>query len=251
MSIPSSILFTFHDSSKLYSVSARWLASIEVWEGNRVLDSEHVTAIRTTTAKAKDIQGPFAVVEYKEEGTEKPMRRLIDGQHRQAILREYFATESAEDFPVLVRRYWIADHDAAVHLFEQINRVKSIEYKTSPVARLHTFVDALRKEFVSESKKATSVVLIRNGCNRPYLSIENLSAAIKHYKLHERTDITCTDMIERAHKMNGFYAADPTRIPGRFTHPMLERATELGFYLGLDPTCTWLAGFCLLKSDGC
>ncbi len=245
MSVPSQILFTFHDGSKMYSVSARWLSSIEVWEGNRVLDPDHVTAIRTTTAKAEDIQGPFAVVEYKEDGTEKPIRRLIDGQHRQTVLREHFVTEPAADFPVLVRRYWIADHDAAVRLFEQINRVKSIEYKTSPVARLHAFVDALRKEFVSEAKKATSVVLIRNGCNRPYLSIENLSAAIKHYKLHERADITSADMLERAHKMNSQYAADPTRIPGRFTHSMLERATELGFYLGLDPSCTWLAGLSL------
>ena len=39
----TSLLFTFADGSTLHQISARRLIAIPVWEGNRVLDEDHVT----------------------------------------------------------------------------------------------------------------------------------------------------------------------------------------------------------------
>jgi hypothetical protein len=63
---------------------------------------------------------------------------------------------------------------------------------------------------------------------------------IKTYGIHERTDLTPEDFIKHAESMNAFYAEDLHRINAQFTKHTLDRAVEYGFYLGLDPKCSWL-----------
>lgn len=238
-------LFTFTDGSLLYSVSARWFVSLPVWEANRVMDTAHVDALEAAIRTPAEIQGPFSVVTYPNEESGKEENRIIDGQHRQEVLRRYFdrTTGSASDFKVLCRRYRIANHDAAVAIFQQINHCKPMVYKGSPTERLHEIVTALRKNFVSERKGGAAAFLIREGCNRPCLNIEHLQTALKVYGIHERTDLTVQQIVEHAEKENAFYAADPRgRVPARVTENIWSRATEAGFYLGLDPHCGWLSG---------
>jgi hypothetical protein len=72
--------------------------------------------------------------------------------------------------------------------------------------------------------------------------VAHLETALKTYGIHERTDLTLPQIVTHAEKMNGFYAVDPrARVPARVTENIWNRATEAGFYLGLDPHCTWLA----------
>jgi hypothetical protein len=240
----TSLLFTFADGSTLHQISARRLIAIPVWEGNRTLDEEHVAELTRAIKNLQDIQGPFTVVEYPDDEG-RSQRKIIDGQHRREVLVRHFAsvsTEPAPDFPVLARLHKIADHAAAVSLFQAINNAKPMVYKGSPTERLHEFSEALRRHCVYDKGRTGLVALIRP-CStvRPFLSLEHLEEALKRYRIHERTDLTPQALVDHAMAMNEFYAADPAGIPGRFTQVSLTKAAELGFYLGLDPTCSWLA----------
>jgi hypothetical protein len=97
----------------------------------------------------------------------------------------------------------------------------------------------LKRHFIGERGK-TVVALIRSGCNRPFLNTEHLETALKLYSIHENTDIHINDIVKHAEEMNGFYSEDISRIPARFTQATLDKAIEYGFYLGLDPKCSWL-----------
>lgn len=242
-----SLLFTFTDGSTLYQISASQLITIPVWEGNRTLDEEHVEELIRSIKNPHDIQGPFTVVEYPDDEG-KSQLKIIDGQHRREVLVRYFAspppgTETpAPDFTVLVRLYKIADHAAAIALFQAINNAKPMIYKGSPTERLHEFSEALRRHCVFDKGRTGLVALIRP-CStmRPFLSIEHLEEALKRYRINERADLMPSGLVDHAMGMNEFYASDPAAIPGRFTQASLTKAAELGFYLGLDPTCSWLA----------
>lgn len=244
---PKTQLFTYADGSSLWQVSARWLATIPVWEGNRVMDEAHLADLTAAITNPQEIQGPFSVVEYvAEDGSRQ--RKIVDGQHRQAVLAHYFAAmaSAGDDHPVLVRRYTVPDHAAVVAIFQQINHAKPMEYRGSPTERLHDIVRAMTREFIGERAKGGLVALVRSGCNRPALSTEHLETALKAYKIHERADLTPAAVVEHARKMNGLYAEDPARIPiASITATILTKATEYGFYLGLDPKCAWLAGLCV------
>lgn len=214
------------------------------------MDIAHVTALEEAITTPTEIQGPFSVVTYMSEETGKEENRIIDGQHRQEVLRRHLervGPAPAGDFAVLCRRYRIPNHDAAIKIFQQINHCKPMVYKGSPTERLHEIVSALRKHFVVERKGGGAAFLIREGCNRPSLNVAHLESALKTYGIHERTTLTVQQIVDHAEEMNGFYAADPQgRVPARVTENIWNRAMEAGFYLGLDPHCTWLSG--LLKN---
>lgn len=242
----TSLLFTFTDGSTLHQISARRLIAIPVWEGNRVLDESHVVDLTRAIKNPQDIQGPFTVVEYPDDEG-KPQRKVIDGQHRREVLIRHFTpaqaeTEGFSDFTILVRLHKIADHAAAVSLFQAINNAKPMIYKGSPTERLHEFSEALRRHCVFDKGRTSIIALIRP-CStvRPFLSVEHLEEAMKRYRIHERVDLTPHALVDHAVGMNEFYASDPAAIPGRFTQVSLTKAAELGFYLGLDPSCAWLA----------
>jgi hypothetical protein len=236
----TSPLFTYADGSTLHNISAHtFVNSFPVWEANRTIDETHVSDLEASIKSPTEIQGLFSVISYRDEEN-KVQNRVIDGQHRQEVLRRYFnRNPAATDFGVLVRRYQIKNPTEAVPLFQQINNAKPMVYKGSATERLHEFVAALKKHFIGERGNGV-VAYIRPACNRPCLATETLEQALKTYGIHERTDLTVEQLIRHAGDMNGFYAEDFSRIGGKFTRTMIDRATEYGFYLGLDPKCSWL-----------
>lgn len=236
---PGSI-FTYTDGSALYAGSARRFVTYSVWEGNRVMDDAHVAALEAAIKNPQELQGPFSIVAYPDE-TSQTNRRIIDGQHRRAVLERYFnRNPDAPDFKVLARVYTLPSYEAILPLFQQINHAKPMVYKGSSTEQLHLIVAALRKAFVGETKGGTVVPLIRPNANRPFLNTEHLEAALKLNKIHERTDLTPTQIVAHAEAMNAFYAEDHGRIQGLPTAATVERAVLYGFYLGLDPRCSWL-----------
>lgn len=204
------------------------------------MDEAHVRDLESSIQSPREIQGPFSVISYSDEdGT--PQHRVIDGQHRQEVLRRYFdKTPDAADYDVLVRRYQIKDHETAIAIFQKINHAKPMVYKGSTIEHIHEIVAALRKNFVGFKPDGSSVALIRPSCNRPFLSTEALETALKNYDL---TRITVDSVVTHAEDMNAFYATNPACIPStKVTKNIMDRATEYGFYLGLDTKCTWLMG---------
>lgn len=241
--VTPALLFTFTDGSTLHSISARRLASFPTWEGNRVLDEAHVAALQASIQDPTEVQGPFTVIDYPSETVAGTFEhRILDGQHRAAVLKRHFeATPTAADFAVLVRRYTGKDHAAAIAIFQQINNAKPMLYKGSDTDRLHSITAAFQKAFIGARKSGEPLFLVRPTCNRPFLSMETLVAALRTYKIHERTDLSPADIVAHAESINSFYAEDPTgRIPVTVTRTMMDRAEEYGFFLGLDPKCAWL-----------
>lgn len=236
-------LFTYNDGSLLSPVSARFLITIPVWEANRVLDTDHVRVLESAIENPTYVQGPFTVIKYKDEATNKEEWRIIDGQHRQEVIRRYLSlTPPPDDFSVLCRRYNTTDHATAVKIFQAINNAKPMPYKGSPEERLNEIVTALRRFFISERSGTQLLAMIRLGCNRPCLNEEHLINAIKTHKIHERSDITVDTVIAHAEAMNAKWAAGPEVCGVKLTTTIWARAQEYGFYLGLDPKCGWLAG---------
>jgi hypothetical protein len=233
--------FTFTDGSSLIATSAHWFIKQTVWEANRTLDADHAADLERSITDPTTIQGPFTLVAYpNDEGITQ--LRIIDGQHRQEVLRRHFAANpTAPDFQILVRRYQIANYDEASTIFSQINHAKPIQYRGSDTERLHAIVSALKRAFLCERTNGKFIAMIRPGCNRPALSTEHLETAIKLYGINQRSDLTPEDVVAHATAYNAWIAAEPTnRIQSRVTQTILDRATEDGFYLGLDQRCPWL-----------
>jgi hypothetical protein len=235
--------FTFTDGSQLITAPASWFIQQPVWEANRTLDPDHALDLEKSIKDPTMIQGPFSIVSYKDEEG-KPVLRVIDGQHRQEVIRRYFAVSSTmSDFQVLVRRYQIEGYEEAARIFGEINHAKPIQYRGSDTERLHDIVTALKRRFIVERTGGSMVGMIRPSCNRPALSTEYLETAIKLYSIHTRADITPSDVVTFASDMNMWIAADPARrIQTRVTQGILDKAVEYKFFLGLDPKCQWLSG---------
>lgn len=235
--------FKYTDGSRLIESTAAWLVKQTVWEANRTLDAAHVADLEGAIRNKAEIQGPFTIVAYPDETTGAPILRIVDGQHRQEVLRRWLATDpTAADFPILVRRYQIASHDDAVRIFAQINHAKPMVYRGSVTERLHAIVTALKREFIADGPHGRLVSLVRPACNRPFLNTEHLEAALNLYGIHEREDLTPADVIAHAHHMNDWYAADHNRVGAKYTQGILDNAVRYRFYLGLDPKCQWLIG---------
>lgn len=237
----TSCLFDYSDGSKLYKMSAKsFVEHFPVWEANRTMDEAHVKDLEVSIRTPADIQGPFSVITYPDE-EKKPHNRVIDGQHRQEVLRRYFERETtAPDFEILVRRYKIDHITSAVNIFKIINHAKPMIYKGSTTERLHEFVSALKRHFIRDRAGAPMVALIRPNTVRPFLGSETLEQMLRLYKIHERDDLSVDQLIAHAEAMNAYYATNIPSINGRFTQATLDRAIEYNFYLGLDPKCSWL-----------
>jgi len=236
-------IFTYSDGSRLFRGSAKaFIVQFPVWEANRTMDDAHVKDLESSIRSVSDLQGPFSVICYTDEDRQI-QRRVIDGQHRQEVIRRSFVQNpDAADFEVLVRAYTITDHAAAIALFQTINHAKPMIYRGSTTERLHEIVTALKRRYIGYKADGSAVALIRPSCNRPFLSLEALEEALKTYKIHERPELTDEQILAHAEKMNAFYAEDVDRIGARCTKHTMDRATEYGFYLGLDPKCGWLLG---------
>lgn len=236
-------IFTYSDGSTLHRGPAKvFIERFPVWEANRTMDEAHVADLEASIRSVSDLQGPFSVIRYTDDDRQI-QRRVIDGQHRQEVMRRYFAKNpDAADFDVLVRVYPITDHAAAIAIFQTINHAKPMIYRGSTTERLHEIVTALKRRYIGYKADGSAVALIRPKCNRPFLSLEALEEAVKSYRIHEKPDLTDDQILAHAEKMNAFYAEDPGRIQTKCTKNTLDRATEYGFYLGLDPACTWLLG---------
>lgn len=239
----SETLFRYTDGSILRTASAQRLTEFPVWEANRVLDTEHVTALEAVIEHPDHIQGPFTVIRYKNDTTNTEEWRIIDGQHRQEVIRRHFRKNpSTPDFTVLCRVYSTTDHAGAVKIFQAINNAKPMVYRGSPEERLHDILVALKQFFVSNRSSTKVIPLIRPGANRPFLNETHLIEAIKAYGLHTRHDLSPQTVVDHAEAKNAEWCVSPALSNATYTQNMLDRATEYGFFLGLDPKCSWLAG---------
>ena len=216
-------------------MSARTLSQIPVWKGNRVIDSTHVDRIRE--GLKGDVQllnsNPFRLAFIKEDN-DVVTRYIIDGQHRVHVLKDYFKTSSATDFPVLVAGKGFKSEDEIIDYFKLINTTKSIPWKEDPVLCANTYVSAIMKQFNTDPK----FPLIRAGkTKRPFMSADKLREALiqKHVYDWKKGPVEFAEecISKNDEKTEGLKLKDTLT-------PMEHKALEYQFALAMDDSFSWI-----------
>jgi hypothetical protein len=100
---------TFHklyDGSVLRLMSAKELIRIPVWQGNRILDTEHVSEIqRAISTDIRKLDFGYRIVSYMDtdaSGRALKQYALIDGQHRAAYCDKLWIRSCAIQISLLL-----------------------------------------------------------------------------------------------------------------------------------------------------
>jgi hypothetical protein len=183
-------LYTFSDpSSTLKKINVRELLTIPVWRGNRYIDRVHAAQIQQDVATNPSSLDTtiFRVIKYREGATQQTF--LIDGQHRQHVLREEFTKAlshqsphqspnplEAFTFDVLVIEKEVEGESEAIEYFNTLNNVKP-QFETDPKLLANKYIQALEAAFNPPRNP-----LIRpegKTTRRPYLSSDRLRAVLE------------------------------------------------------------------------
>ena len=232
-------LFRFTDGSILKSLDAKELSSIDIWHSQRTLDTYHKQTIQKQVQNTiQSLDGSlYHIVRYPpdEEG-ETDICRIIDGQHRASILKDYFqeAGIHAKKFQVLVKEKICKTEEEAIHYFKILNNTKAIEWKEDPKLVAQKFMSALLSMFENEKTK----FFRSNKTKRPYVHIEKLQVIFVNRRIGIGMKITPEEFAQKA------LAWNETKIDHILTqasrNTLEDHAISLGFTLGLDDTFSWL-----------
>lgn len=172
------ILHTFSDNSILTKISVQKLIGIPVWRGNRYIDINHAIQIKKDIGDAitKLDTTIFRIIKYKDNSIEQ--HYLIDGQHRQYVLKKYFEENlCANTFDVLVIEKEVEEESDAIEYFNTLNNVKP-QFETDPKILANKYIIALEKWFNKDKKN----ILIRpegKTTRRPFLSSDKLRLVLE------------------------------------------------------------------------
>ena len=121
------MLHTFSDRSILKKIKAKELVGIQVWKGNRFIDAEHVNNIKLAIGdRIQNLDSTiFRVVTYKDPNNSNEQKYLVDGQHRQEVIKKYYNEFYLEafttNFDVLIHEKTVDSEAEAIEYFNAIN----------------------------------------------------------------------------------------------------------------------------------
>jgi hypothetical protein len=217
-------MFTSGDKSVWNEISASRLCSIPVWKGNRILDDQHVKRISDDLKSIESLNSDiFKVFIIQEDDGLK--RYLYDGQHRQAIIKNYFSSNyESKDFIVIVSEKLCLNESEAIELFKRSNATKSMQWKEDPMLVANNYVELLCREFNRDPKR----LLIRSGkTNKPYLSSDRIREVLvqRHVEIWKTTP---QEFVIRCREINDeqLTTIDSSSLSNK-------RAKELKFSLGV------------------
>jgi hypothetical protein len=238
----NSVLHTLNDGSIVQIMKASDLVKIGVWKGNRIIDSDHVKAIMTTVDKhVSSLDFGYRLVNYKimdGGGKSITITELVDGQHRHAVLCEYFKTNLfSEDFPVVVTIKHVESEDDIVEYFNMLNNVKPIIW-SDPTLIINKYIGALEKAF----NKSKSLMIRLGATHRPYLSADKLRDEFNKYKGLSGNKSDVSAFVERVNNWNNerVRTADLTVALGGKHSEFVGKAANVGFMLAVDPKLPWI-----------
>jgi hypothetical protein len=232
-------LYKFSDGSVLKLMGAKELSAIDIWHSQRTLDVTHKQTIQkqvNNTIQALD-GSLYHIVRYPpdEEG-EQDICRIIDGQHRASVLKDYFQAEddSTKNFQVLVKEKFCKTEEEAIVYFKVLNHTKAIEWKEDPKLVATRYMSALLSIFDNEKTRFFRA----SKTKRPFVHIEKLQAMFVNRRIGIGMKITPEEFAQKALSWN---EAKIDHILGQATKSSIEdHALALGFTLGLDEHCGWL-----------
>ena len=233
----------FHDGSVLRTMTARELVALPVWKGNRILDTEHVAAIKKKTTDVRRLDSGYRIVNCMEpnpSGVLVKQAYLIDGQHRAAILREHFLSTLCEpDFVVVVTEKDVASESEAIEYFNVLNTMKPQQWRTDPAILVNQYIAELERRFNSKRIK-----MIRQGSTcRPYLSVDRLREALRAAITELPQEATAIEEfgVRVVAKNQELVAAAPLMTLGtKSSSKFYERAAATGFALALSSELNWI-----------
>jgi len=229
-------IFNTSDGSVWFRMSARELANVPVWKGNRVIDMAHVLQIEESISSIQALDtSPFRIAQVFDD-EHKFQRFIIDGQHRAMVLRNYFsANPAAQDFSVIVAMCTFAREEEIIRCFRILNNTKAIQWKEDPVMVANVYIQALMQEFNRDRRRP----VLRSGRTvKPFLSIDKLRECIVAKHLPEWIK-TPEEFVEIARKRNSeMLVALRSRTQ---IDDSQARAILYNFGLGLDATFSWIS----------
>jgi len=241
------VLHTLSDGCKVRLMNVSELLTISVWKGNRIMDKDHVARIAEDVGTAVErLDTGYRIIHLTEEDSEgraTAARYLIDGQHRQAVIRGVFQTPGAapSDFRVMVFEKEVKDEMEAIAYFRTLNLTKAIEY-SDPVLIANKYVDELMKVF----NKSRVHPLIKSGTTRrPYLSVDKLREALVARSAFfsfrdDRIRLFATEAVIENDR--GVTEAEMALAFGSSacSKTIMESALKSRFVLALDPKLPWI-----------
>jgi len=239
------ILHTYNDGSRLIILSARTLIAIPIWKGNRIIDTNHIEAIRKSIGSViQTLDSGFRIICYKEEdadGNSITQQYIIDGQHRCSVLRDHFTMNLCEtDFTVTATEITVKSEADAIAYFNRINNVKPIQFKEDPKLVVNRYIEQICRSFPAPKKGSQLIRSVTT--RRPYLHIDQLRDALAaNYEMvtSQEPDEFAACVKEKNTRL--LRAMELALATGATTEQaMMERCIEMQFALAFDPKMKWV-----------
>lgn len=242
------ILYKSNDNHCLTLFSAKEFVNIPSWEGNRLINQNHVEEIKKSIPNnsihllEKTL---FRVIGVVDEDDNELHWYIFDGQHRSSVIKEYFTNNPFnDDFKILVMwKIYQQNETKDIHKdFLDANRTFPIQWTADPVMMANSYITALLQKFeqpVKKGKKRGSHEFIREGkTKKPFLSVDKLRDMIIRKYDKSGWNKTAEEFAESA------FAFNERMLEGISTKdtktPLEERILELGFALSIDEYFLWI-----------
>jgi hypothetical protein len=245
----SVIVHELNDGSKMKLMTAKEFIKIPVWKGNRVIDNKHLESIQTKFGsefeKLKTLDNGYRIVcvlESDAAGAGVIQKYVVDGQHRQHVLKKYYEEhEDVEDFNLLVIEKDAEDDSNIIHYFNGINSSKPIKWKLEPAMLVNNYIEGL----VSEFNKPKGVLMIRPGkTRRPFLHSDDIRdklLSIIGRLSSDEDDIE--KFVKEAREVNTRRLTFSELMISKAKadeKKLIEKGVELEFMLGIDKELNWI-----------
>jgi hypothetical protein len=185
----------------------------------------------------------YKIVKYMEfdaGGKSIEVAYLIDGQHRQKVLKDYYEGRYCEsDFEVIVLEKHVESEEEIIEYFNALNNTRPIQW-SDPNLIINKYISALSTVFNSNKKNP----LIRPNAKRPYLSIDKLRESFG--KINTDSLKTSTEDIQRfvdrvkKYNQEKIKNADLESTFMEKESKFILRGAELKFMLAVDLSYPWI-----------
>ena len=233
------MLHTFSDRSILQTLKAKELIGIPVWKGNRFINLDHANTIKEIIGdKIENLDSTiFRVVKYKDGDVEQ--RYIVDGQHRQYIIRKYYEEHVlfANNFDVIIHEKTVDSEAEAIEYFNAINNVKP-QQDNDPKMLANKYILALEKKFIKLIRPEGKTT------KRPFLSSDILRKVLEENFMSLRQSTECVSNFILKVDIWNTRKIQEYELGSALIHTkdksVLDSCVEKRFVLAFDNKLSWI-----------
>lgn len=239
------LLHTYRDGSTALLVDVTQLVGIPVWRGNRHLDHARAQSMKDKIGSRLWLLETtvFRTIKYREANSRLEQRFLVDGQHRQHVLKKVLEdTRSLPDLKVIVIEKEVADESEAIEYFNVHNDIKP-QHEHDIKLLANKYIQALEARF-NTSRKCQLIKPEGKGTRRPFLSSDALRSGLEAVADRLEQTQSCVDaFVERVHAWNetqcAMYEVRAITNPVK-EQSVLDACLEKHFVLAFDSKLPWI-----------